>query len=134
MSSASILRFQQEVGLGRWRPLGLGDADLIVAADGVNSTLRRELAPHFRPDLDERPRALHLARHAAALDAFTFIFVENDEGVFQVHATASTGPLHLHRRVRRGVVARAGLDRHGRPTHRVLRAPCSRRGCMAIRS
>src|SRR6201989_1196953 len=30
------------------------DGDLVVAADGVNSTLRRRYAEHFRPSLDVR--------------------------------------------------------------------------------
>jgi anthraniloyl-CoA monooxygenase len=35
-------------------PLGLGHAELIVAADGVNSVLRSEYAGTFQPELDVR--------------------------------------------------------------------------------
>jgi len=52
----------------------LADADLIVAADGVNSTLRRQHAEHFKPDIDVRKcRYIWLGSHRR-LDAFTFAF------------------------------------------------------------
>ena len=34
------------------------DADLIVAADGANSTIRSRYEEHFQPSLDERPNLL----------------------------------------------------------------------------
>jgi anthraniloyl-CoA monooxygenase len=66
--------------------LGLGDADLIVAADGVNSAIRRRHAGVFRPEL-----VLGKARYVwlgttRPFDAFTFIFVDNRHGIFQAHA------------------------------------------------
>ena len=42
------------------------DRDLVVAADGVNSTARRLLAPHLRPTLDMPPVQVHLVRHRPA--------------------------------------------------------------------
>jgi anthraniloyl-CoA monooxygenase len=81
------LRFCHEVGgLGALREAGLGEADLIVAADGVNSTLRRELGAHFQPALDARSARYVWLGTTLKLDAFTFIFVENEFGVFQAHA------------------------------------------------
>jgi anthraniloyl-CoA monooxygenase len=81
------LRFQQDVSrLADLEAMGLGDADIIVAADGVNSVVRRELAPHFSPDVDARSARYVWLGTTLKLDAFTFIFVENDAGVFQVHA------------------------------------------------
>jgi anthraniloyl-CoA monooxygenase len=76
------LEFHREVA-------ALGDvpeADLVVAADGVNSAIRRELAPHLRPT--ER---VHRTRYIwfgtdLVLPAFTFIFRETEHGMFQVHA------------------------------------------------
>lgn len=66
--------------------LGLGDADLVVAADGVNSVIRRKYADVFQPDLDLRPARFIWLGTTKLFDAFTFVFVENDSGVFQVHA------------------------------------------------
>jgi anthraniloyl-CoA monooxygenase len=81
------LRFCREVGgLADLAAAGLGDAELIVAADGVNSTLRRELAAHFRPTIDERSARYIWLGTTLKLDAFTFIFVETEHGVFQAHA------------------------------------------------
>jgi anthraniloyl-CoA monooxygenase len=65
--------------------LGLGDADLIVAADGVNSALRRAHADTFCPDIDDRPARFIWLGTTYPFDAFTFYFVENANGVFQAH-------------------------------------------------
>ena len=62
------------------------NADLIVAADGVNSVVRRKYAEHFRPDIDVRKcRYIWLGSHRK-LDAFTFAFEETPWGWFQLHA------------------------------------------------
>ncbi|PWT74043.1 MAG: bifunctional salicylyl-CoA 5-hydroxylase/oxidoreductase [Proteobacteria bacterium] len=62
------------------------DADLIVAADGVNSAIRREYAEQFQPDIDVRKcRYIWLGSHKR-LDAFTFAFEETPWGWFQLHA------------------------------------------------
>lgn len=66
--------------------LGLGDVDLVVAADGVNSRLRAKYATHFRPDLDVRSARYTWLGTTRRFDAFTFLFVENEHGVFQAHA------------------------------------------------
>ncbi|HVR98564.1 MAG TPA: bifunctional salicylyl-CoA 5-hydroxylase/oxidoreductase [Thermoanaerobaculia bacterium] len=68
------------------RALGLGDVDLVIAADGVNSGVRRKYAEHFRPDLDVRKAKFVWLGTTKRFDAFTFIFIENEHGVFQVHA------------------------------------------------
>ncbi len=65
--------------------LGLGDVDLIVAADGVNSAIRRKYAEHFQPDLDARTARFTWLGTTLPFDAFTFFFVENEHGVFQAH-------------------------------------------------
>jgi len=65
--------------------LGLGDADLIVAADGINSGIRRKYAEHFEPDLDARTARFVWLGTTRPFDAFTFFFVENEHGVFQAH-------------------------------------------------
>jgi anthraniloyl-CoA monooxygenase len=76
------LRFQHEVAdLGRF-----ADHDLVVAADGVNSTARRLLEPQLRPTLDvHRSRFIWFGTDLP-LDAFTFIFRTTGHGMFQAHA------------------------------------------------
>jgi anthraniloyl-CoA monooxygenase len=61
------------------------ESDLIVAADGVNSTIRRKFAEHFRPDLDQRSVRFVWLGTTFPFDAFTFYFIENEHGVFQAH-------------------------------------------------
>lgn len=61
------------------------DADVIVAADGINSGIRRQLAEHFKPDLDARTARYVWFGTTFPFDAFTFYFVENEHGVFQAH-------------------------------------------------
>ena len=62
------------------------DADLIVAADGINSRIRGRYAAHFRPQIDLRTnRFVWLGTHRV-FAAFTFIFVETEFGWFQAHA------------------------------------------------
>ena len=62
------------------------DRDLVVAADGVNSTARRQLEPHLRPTLDVHRSKFIWFGSDLPLDAFTFIFRTTDHGMFQVHA------------------------------------------------
>jgi anthraniloyl-CoA monooxygenase len=70
--------------------LGLGGRpDLVVAADGVNSVVRRQLAAHFQPDLDVRSAKYVWLGTTRLFDAFTFLFVDRPQGidgVFQAHA------------------------------------------------
>jgi anthraniloyl-CoA monooxygenase len=66
--------------------LGLGDADLILGADGVNSAVRRKHAEHFQPDIASGKAKYIWLGTTRPFDAFTFAFVENDAGVFQAHA------------------------------------------------
>ena len=80
------LRFCSDVrALADLVPLGLADADVIVAADGVNSAIRAELALAFEPDLDVRAARFVWLGTTLPLDAFTFFIVENTHGVFQAH-------------------------------------------------
>ena len=61
------------------------NADIIIAADGVNSTVRAELAYALEPDLDTRSARFVWLGTTLPFDAFTFFFVENEHGVFQAH-------------------------------------------------
>ncbi len=81
------LRFGCEVRDGSDLPaLGLRDADLIVAADGVNSAVRRRHAAELQPDLVQGKAKFIWLGTTRLFDAFTFVFIENDHGVFQLHA------------------------------------------------
>ncbi|HJP65462.1 MAG TPA: FAD-dependent monooxygenase [Actinomycetota bacterium] len=75
------LRFHQEIeSLG-----GLDGHDLLVAADGVNSLARRELAEQLVPSMDVHATKFAWFGTDLVFDAFTFIFREDDHGLFQVH-------------------------------------------------
>jgi anthraniloyl-CoA monooxygenase len=64
----------------------LADRDLVVAADGVNSTARRLLAGQLRPTLDVHRSRFVWFGTDLVLDAFTFVFRATEHGMFQVHA------------------------------------------------
>jgi anthraniloyl-CoA monooxygenase len=62
------------------------DADLIVAADGVNSKVRATHADHFRPDVAVGACKYVWLGTKKLFDAFTFLFEQNQHGWFTVHA------------------------------------------------
>jgi len=76
------LEFEQDVtDLAPFR-----DADLIVAADGVNSRIRATHAAIFRPHIMARPnKFIWLGTHKV-FEAFTFAFVESPHGFIWAHA------------------------------------------------
>jgi anthraniloyl-CoA monooxygenase len=75
-------RFQTEVPAS----LDVGDADVVVGADGANSVVRRRFADAFQPDIDLRSARYIWLGTTRRFDAFTFIFVETPGGVYQAHA------------------------------------------------
>jgi anthraniloyl-CoA monooxygenase len=79
------LRFECEVGVAQLDELAQR-SDLLVGADGGNSLVRRTYSDHFQPDLDLRTARYIWLGTPLPLDAFTFIFIENENGVFQAHA------------------------------------------------
>ena len=64
----------------------VADADLIVAADGINSATRERYAEHFRPAVDLRPNKFTWMGSTKPLDSFLFSFRETEWGVFIAHA------------------------------------------------
>ncbi|MFL5733056.1 MAG: FAD-dependent monooxygenase [Chloroflexia bacterium] len=69
----------------------LPECDLVIAADGVNSLARRTYEEHFKSSI-ELGRAKYIWLGAdKVLDAFNFIFHENEHGLFQVHAYPFSG-------------------------------------------
>lgn len=102
------LEFEREVGSVR----EFGGADLVVAADGVNSRVREELAEHLAPEVRWGSCRFSWLGTTLPLEAFTFLFRESGHGLFQVHAYPfgeglSTFILECHEDTWR----RAGLDR-----------------------
>jgi anthraniloyl-CoA monooxygenase len=76
------IMFETEVGsLEPYR-----DADLILAADGVNSRIRDLYAEHFIPEMDWRPNRFTWLGTTRKFPAFTFIFKEDRHGLWRVHA------------------------------------------------
>ena len=61
------------------------DSDLIVAADGINSGIRREHADKFEPDIDTRSNKFIWYGTQKRFDAFTFYFEETEHGWFTAH-------------------------------------------------
>ncbi|QGK70086.1 bifunctional salicylyl-CoA 5-hydroxylase/oxidoreductase [Allosaccharopolyspora coralli] len=61
------------------------DHDLVVAADGVNSGIRRAFAEHFAPELDVRRCKFMWLGTDLVFDAFKFYVVPTPYGVMQIH-------------------------------------------------
>ena len=62
------------------------DADLVVAADGVNSRTRKRHEQAFQPDIDTRECRYIWLGTTRPFRAFTFAFEETEHGWFQIHA------------------------------------------------
>lgn len=61
-------------------------ADLVVAADGVNSAIRQHYRDAFQPEVEERLCRFVWLGTRKRFDAFTFAFEETEHGWFQAHA------------------------------------------------
>ncbi len=65
----------------------IADADLIVAADGLNSRVRNADLAGFKADIEMRPnKFVWLGTHQRFDDAFTFMFEETQHGWMWAHA------------------------------------------------
>src|SRR5258708_4658966 len=62
------------------------DAELIVLAEGMNSSCREKHIEHFQPEVDVRSNMFAWMGSTRPLDAFTFIFQETEWGPFIAHA------------------------------------------------
>ena len=108
--------------------LGLGDADVVVAADGINSAIRTRHAAHFKPDLLRGQARFIWLGTTFPFQAFTFYFVENEHGVFQAHCYrfdehTSTFIVECDEESwRRRRLRRAGSRRHGGRLRAAVRA------------
>lgn len=61
-------------------------ADLVIAADGINSRIRGKYADSFGPDVDTRRCRFVWLGTKKRFAAFTFAFEETEHGWFQAHA------------------------------------------------
>ena len=64
----------------------LRDADLLVGADGVNSTVRKRYEDEFQPKLNIRPNRYIWYGTNKLFHGLTLTFRENDTGVFAAHS------------------------------------------------
>src|SRR6267143_83226 len=64
----------------------LDRADLVVAADGANSTVRQLLRDRVKTTIDLRPNRFVWLGTTKPFPAFTFHFKRNDHGLWRVHA------------------------------------------------
>lgn len=62
------------------------NADLVIAADGLNSRVRTRYVDTFQPDIDLRECRFVWLGTEQTFDAFTFAFVQTEFGWFQAHA------------------------------------------------
>ena len=76
------LDFEREVS----RLDDLRGSDLIVGADGVNSTVRRLVASQLRVDTDVRPNRFVWLGTTKPFPDFTFYFRTDEHGLWRVHA------------------------------------------------
>ena len=63
-----------------------GDADLVVAADGINSRMRESLKEQFEPQVDLRSNKFVWLGAQMKLPGFTYSFREDACGIWNLHA------------------------------------------------
>ena len=63
-----------------------GEADLIVASDGVNSVIRSRYEQVFQPEIERRKCRYIWLGTRQVFEAFTFAFEQTEWGWFQAHA------------------------------------------------
>lgn len=81
------LAFRSEVGdLAR-----LDGYDLVIAADGLNSFVRRSFAETFRPRVTQGRAKFAWFGTDQVFDAFTFLFRTTEHGLFQAHVYPHVG-------------------------------------------
>ncbi len=76
------LAFETEIA----DPDAYRDADLVLAADGVNSAVRTRYEDKFEPNIDWRPNYFSWLGTTRPFPAFTFFFKENEHGLWRIHA------------------------------------------------
>src|SRR6185503_656273 len=64
----------------------VAECDLLVGADGVNSTVREKYKTHFQPSLSVRPNKYIWYGTNQLFHGLTLTFRENEAGVFAAHS------------------------------------------------
>lgn len=80
------LRYEAEVADAEAFRAVTAGADVVLGADGVNSTVRELFREHFQPTLDWRPNRFVWLGTDKPFPAFTFYFRQNAHGLWRVHA------------------------------------------------
>lgn len=70
---------------------GIPECDLLIASDGVNSLVRKEYEATLKPSVEWGSARYIWLGAERVLDAFTFIFHENEDGFFTTHAYPFSG-------------------------------------------
>ena len=68
------------------------NADLVIAADGINSAVRERWREHFAPSVDLRTNKFCWLGADMELPGFTYAFRENEHGIWNLHAYMFTRP------------------------------------------
>jgi anthraniloyl-CoA monooxygenase len=68
------------------------EADLVIAADGINSAVRTAWKAHFQPSVDLRSNKFVWLGADLHLPGFTYAFKENEHGIWNLHAYMFTRP------------------------------------------
>ncbi|MBI4484026.1 MAG: FAD-dependent monooxygenase [Acidobacteria bacterium] len=90
----------------------LADFDLMIGADGVNGLVRKTYADVFKPSLTLGGAKYIWLGTRKVFDSFTYIFSENEQGLFQAHCypfEGTTGTVIVE--CEEATWKRAGLDR-----------------------
>jgi len=66
-------------------PAELRDCDLVVAADGANSSIRKRLERTFEPEIDVRPNKLAWYGTTRLFDPLSLIFRQDGDGLMIAH-------------------------------------------------
>ena len=88
------------------------EADVVLAADGVQSVVRERYRDHFRPMVDVRPNRFVWLGTTKPFPAFTFYFKNDPHGLWRVHAYQyEPGASTFIVEAREATWRAAGLDR-----------------------
>ena len=98
-----------------------GEVDLVIAADGGNSAVRKQLADHFRPSFEKRRNKFAWYGTRQRFHPVSLIFRETPHGVFIAHSYQYSPELSTFLvEVDPTTWQRAGLDTAGEDQSRCL--------------